>query len=368
MKISIKREALLKPIQAIISVVERRHTMPILANILLEAKAGELRLTATDTEVELVAKVSDANIAEEGAVTVPGKKLVDICRSLPEGANIELILDKKHKFAVQSGRSRFLLSHLPAEGFPNITSELGDKTITLSQKTLMQLLKRTYFAMAQQDVRYFLNGLLFEINGNLVKTVATDGHRLALSQAAIADTQIPLTQVIIPRKAVLELMRLVQEIDEPVSITLGLNHIRATLPEYTFTSKLLDGRYPDYTRVIPKEGTNRLLAGRDALKQALSRTAILSNEKYRGVRLQLGEGLLKLMANNPEQEEAQDELEVNYIGDKIEIGFNVSYLLDVLGVVEPGDVQMSLMNANSSALIQPMGKTDSVYVVMPIKL
>lgn len=368
MKFSIQRETLLKPLQAIINVVERRHTMPILANILLEVKDGELRLTATDTEVELIARLPNVLSSEEGAVTVPGKKLVDICRSLPEGAQIEFILDKKHKFAVQSGKSRFLLSHLPADGFPNISLELGDKTFKLPQKTLMQLLKRTYFAMAQQDVRYFLNGMLLEVNGNVIKAVATDGHRLALSSATISETNMPVTQVIIPRKAVLELMRLVQEVDEPVSLTLGVNHIRAVLPEYTFTSKLLDGRYPDYSRVIPKEGINKLHANRDALKQALSRTAILSNEKYRGVRLQLGEGLLKLMANNPEQEEAQDELEVNYQGEKIEIGFNVSYLLDVLGVLDTGDVQMSLANANSSALIHTVGKAESVYVVMPIKL
>lgn len=367
MKFSIQRETLLKPLQAIIGVVERRHTMPILANILLEVKDGELRMTATDTEVELIARVPNVT-GEEGAITVPGKKLVDIIRSLPENAHIEFILDKKHKFTVQSGRSRFLLSHLPAEGFPNVSLELGDKSVDLPQKTLMQLLKRTYFAMAQQDVRYFLNGMLLELNGNVIKTVATDGHRLALSAATIADTQLPLMQVIIPRKAVLELMRLVEEIDDPVTLILGVNHIRAVLPEYTFTSKLLDGRYPDYSRVIPKEGVNKMHADRDTLKQALSRTAILSNEKYRGVRLQLGEGLLKLMANNPEQEEAQDELEVKYQGEKIEIGFNVSYLLDVLGVLDNGDVQMSLANANSSALIHTAGKPDSVYVVMPIKL
>ena len=365
MKFSLNRETLLKPLQAVMSVVENRHTMAILANILLDADNGTLSLTATDLELELVAK-TQAAIEQPGKITVPGRKLLDISRSLPEGANITLTHNAS-QVVVTSGKSRFQLSTLSAQEFPSVEGELGSTTLTLPQNTLAYLIKKTHFAMAQQDVRYFLNGMLLEIKNNNLRTVTTDGHRLATCVVPL-DQDIPLTQVIIPRKAVLEMLRLLEESDQSVVLTFGKNHLRVELPDFVFTTKLLEGRYPDYNRVIPAEGQNTLTVDRKLYKQALSRTAILSNEKYRGVRLNLGEKRLVLMANNPEQEEAQDELEVQYQGDAIEIGFNVNYLLDVMGVLECDAVQMNLTNANSSALVRDPNNNDSVYVVMPIRL
>ena len=365
MKFSLARETLLKPLQALMGVIETRHTMAILANVLLDADNGMLSLTATDLELELIAK-APATIEAPGKITVPGRKLLDICRSLPEGAEITLTHNAS-QMMVTSGKSRFQLSTLSAQEFPSIEGELGSTTLTLPQNTLAYLIKKTHFAMAQQDVRYFLNGMLLEIKNKSLRTVTTDGHRLATCVVSL-EQDIPLTQVIIPRKAVLEMLRLLEESDQGVVLTFGKNHLRVELPDFVFTTKLLEGRYPDYNRVIPAEGQNTLTADRKLYKQALYRTAILSNEKYRGVRLNLGENRLVLMANNPEQEEAQDELEVQYQGDAIEIGFNVSYLLDVMGVLDCDAVQMNLTNANSSALVRDPNNNDSVYVVMPIRL
>jgi len=367
MKFVIQRETLLKPLQAIIGVVEKRHTMAVLANILINVKGQELRLTATDLEIEMISMVTLSQPAEEGSITVPARKILDICRSLPDSAMVEISSESANKVTVKSGRSRFSLASLPAENFPSIDSNIGEIHVKLSQKAFASLLKHTYFAMAQQDVRYFLNGMLLEVSEHNLRTVATDGHRLAMANESVKGYP-NVTQVIVPRKAIVELMRLVEPTDEAIELIFGTSHIRAILPQFTFTSKLLDGRYPDYNRVIPSPGANVLLAGKDVLKQALSRTAILSNEKYRGVRLQFEGTLLKLMANNPEQEEAQDEIEVNYTGNDLEIGFNVSYLLDVLNAVDGEAVKMSLANANSSALIHDRDNDKNLYVVMPIRL
>ncbi|MDO8953853.1 MAG: DNA polymerase III subunit beta [Gammaproteobacteria bacterium] len=367
MKFVIQRETLLKPLQAIIGVVEKRHTMAVLANILIDVKGQELRLTATDLEIEMISMVSLSQPAEDGVITVPARKILDICRSLPDSALVEISSESANKVTVKSGRSRFSLASLPAENFPSIDGNIGETHVKVSQKAFSGLLKHTYFAMAQQDVRYFLNGMLLEVSEHNLRAVATDGHRLAMANETVHGS-VGVTQVIIPRKAIVELMRLMEPTDELIELTMGTSHIRAVLPQFTFTSKLLDGRYPDYNRVIPSPGANILLASKDILKSALSRTAILSNEKYRGVRLQFEEKLLKLMANNPEQEEAQDELEVNYTGKDLEIGFNVSYLLDVLNAIDGEAVKISLANANSSALIHDRDNDKNVYVVMPIRL
>ncbi|MDF2529357.1 MAG: polymerase subunit beta [Gammaproteobacteria bacterium] len=367
MKFVIQRETLLKPLQAIIGVVEKRHTMAVLANILIVVKGQELRLTATDLEIEMISMVNLSQASEDGAITIPARKLLDICRSLPDSAQVEVSSDANNKVSIKSGRSRFSLVSLSAENFPSIEGNIGEIQVKLSQKAFTSLLKHTYFAMAQQDVRYFLNGMLLEVSEHNLRAVATDGHRLAMANESVKG-YTGVTQVIVPRKAIIELMRLVEPTDEPIELTFGTSHIRAVLPQFTFTSKLLDGRYPDYNRVIPSPGANVLLAGKEVMKQALSRTAILSNEKYRGVRLQFEEKLLKLMANNPEQEEAQDELEVNYTGKELEIGFNVSYLLDVLNAIDGEAVKISLANANSSALIQDRDNDKNLYVVMPIRL
>ena len=365
MKLSASREALLRPLQVVIGVVERRQTMPILANVLLSAKNGELSITATDLEVELVSR-SEVNVDAAGDVTVPGRKLLDICRALPEGAEVK-IAQSGEKVSVNSGRSKFSLTTLPAEEFPLVDNINAGKAIEVAQATLIRLLDKTYFAMAQQDVRYYLNGLLIETADGHLRAVATDGHRLALCQADMSGSALPDQQVIVPRKGVLELQRLLTG-EGDVTLELGDNHIRIELDGNRFTSKLIDGRFPEYERVIPSQTDNQLSANREALRGALQRTAILSNEKYRGIRLIIQSDGLVLQAHNPEQEEAEEALEVEYGGDDIEIGFNVNYLLDALGGIDSDDVSLSLVDSNSSCLLREPGADDCKYVVMPMRL
>ena len=365
MKFSAAREALLKPLQAVIGVVERRQTMPILANLLLVAKNGELSITATDLEVELVANAAVA-IETDGEITVPGRKLLDICRALPEDAEIALSLSGD-KMSVRSGRSRFSLTTLPAAEFPTVEELSGSDALEVPQETLVKLFEKTHFSMAQQDVRYYLNGLLIETGSKVLRTVATDGHRLALCEVPLENADVPEKQVIVPRKGVLELQRLLSG-EGTVELELGSNHIRVQLDGIRFTSKLIDGRFPEYERVIPAEADNEMVADRETFKAALQRTAILSNEKYRGIRLIIRDNGVVLQAHNPEQEEAEEELEVSYNGQDIEIGFNVNYLLDALGVIESDDVTLSIVDGNSSCLLREPGKNDCKYVVMPMRL
>jgi len=362
MKLTAKRETLLEPLQAVSGVVERRQTMPILANVLLVAKGGRLSVTATDLEVELVAH-TELGVETEGEITVPGRKLLDICKALPEGANIKLVQDGD-RVTLSAGRSRFTLSTLPASEFPTIDEVSGQQRIKLSQADLKRLLDKTQFSMAHQDVRYYLNGLLIEASKGGLRAVATDGHRLAMAEMkTTVDGDI---QVIVPRKGVLELSRLLHG-DGEVSVAIGSNHIQVDLGSIRFTSKLIDGRFPDYDRVIPKDG-EILKADRPTLREALQRAAILSNEKYRGIRLQVSANTLKIQAHNPEQEEAEEEVEVLYTGNDIEIGFNVNYLLDALQAVDGDEVQISLTDGNSSCLISVASDSDCRYVVMPMRL
>ncbi len=365
MKFTAAREALLKPLQAVIGVVERRQTMPILANVLLVAKDGNVAVTATDLEVELVAN-AEVEVEGAGEVTVPGRKLLDICRALPEEASLSIVLSGE-KLAIKSGRSKFSLTTLPAADFPTIEDINAGQTIGLPQATLCKLFDKTHFSMAQQDVRYYLNGLLVETDGKHLRAVATDGHRLALCQVELGGKKMPEQQVIVPRKGVLELQRLMSG-EGDVDLQLGSNHIRIELEGIRFTSKLIDGRFPEYERVIPQDTSNELSADRDLLKGALQRTAILSNEKYRGIRLIIRDSGMVLQAHNPEQEEAEEELEVSYKGDDIEIGFNVNYLLDALGAIESGEVTLSVVDSNSSCLLREPGNDDCKYVVMPMRL
>ncbi|MBB1518579.1 DNA polymerase III subunit beta [Aquipseudomonas guryensis] len=367
MHFTIQREALLKPLQLVAGVVERRQTLPVLSNVLLVVEGQQLSLTGTDLEVELVGRVTLEDSAEPGEITVPARKLMDICKSLPSDALIDIRVDEQ-KLVVKAGRSRFTLSTLPANDFPTVEEGPGSLTFSLIQSKLRRLIERTSFAMAQQDVRYYLNGMLIEVQTGVLRAVATDGHRLAMCamEAAIENTE--KHQVIVPRKGILELARLLTEQDGEVAIVLGQHHIRATTGEFTFTSKLVDGKFPDYERVLPRGGDKLVIGDRQALREAFSRTSILSNEKYRGIRLQLASGQLKIQANNPEQEEAEEEVAVDYNGGSLEIGFNVSYLLDVLGVMTTEQVRLILSDANSSALVQEAGNDDSSYVVMPMRL
>jgi DNA polymerase-3 subunit beta len=367
MKFVIARDALLKPLNLVAGVVERRQTLPILANVLLVLDGDHLSLTGTDLEVELVGRVKLGSPGEAGELTVPARKLVDICKSLPEGCDIEFKAEEG-KVTVRSGRSRFTLSTLPAREFPNVEDSIGTHKISLEQGQLRRLIDRTAFAMAQQDVRYYLNGMLWELQKSTLRVVATDGHRLAMCTLAKDFGVDEPKQVILPRKGVLELSRLLQDEGAEVTIVIGNNHIRATTDEFTFTSKLVDGKFPDYDRVLPKNAEKAVLGSREELRQAFTRTAILSNEKYRGVRLTLTDGSVQIVANNPEQEEAEEEVSVDYQGDSLEIGFNVSYLLDVLGVLSGEQVKLSLSDPNSSALLEESEDGDSLYVVMPMRL
>ena len=364
MKLSAARDELLKPLQAVIGVVERRQTMPILSNVLLVAKDGLLSVTATDLEVELVAK-TEVNVETGGEITVSGRKLLDICKALPDNADIGISVSGE-KMAVRSGRSRFTLATLPAAEFPTVDDIKASQTISVPQDVLGRLIEKTHFSMAQQDVRYYLNGMLLETAGKHLRAVATDGHRLALCQAELGD-KMPDQQVIVPRKGVLELQRLMGG-DGSLDIELGANHIRIQLDGIRFTSKLIDGRFPEYERVIPKESSNQLQADKETLRSALQRTAILSNEKYRGIRLIIRDSGVVLQAHNPEQEEAEEEVEVEYSGDDIEIGFNVNYLLDAIGAVDGDEITLSVVDSNSSCLIREPENDAAKFVVMPMRL
>lgn len=367
MKFTISRDALLRPLNLVAGVVERRQTLPILANVLMVLDGDRLALTGTDLEVELVGRVQLPSAGDSGEVTVPARKLVDICKSLPEGSNIEFTAQDS-KVTVKSGRSRFTLSTLPAREFPNVEDSMGTHQFTVKQGQLKRLIDRTGFAMAQQDVRYYLNGMLWEIKGKQMRVVATDGHRLALCTLPGKIEATDDTQVILPRKGVLELARLLLEDEADIAIVIGSNHIRATTNDFTFTSKLVDGKFPDYQRVLPRSPDKIVLGSRLELRQAFTRAAILSNEKYRGVRLKLTKNSLDIIANNPEQEEAEEAVPVDYQGDSLEVGFNVSYLLDVLGVLSGEQVKLSLSDPNSSALLEESDAGDSLYVVMPMRL
>jgi DNA polymerase-3 subunit beta len=367
MHFEISREALIKPLQLVTGVVERRQTLPVLSNVLLVLEKGQLSLTGTDLEVELVGRVNVGAGARDGEVTVPARKLVDICKALPDDATLKVDVDEG-KAVIRHGRSRFSLSTLPASDFPSVEESAGTVEFSISQSVLKAMLDSTSFAMAQQDVRYYLNGLLVEVSADYLRVVATDGHRLAMHTEKMKIAGATKTQVIVPRKGILELSRLLADGDEAVSLVIGSNHIRARTRDFTFTSKLVDGKFPDYDRVLPKGGDKVLTAVRGDLRQALNRTAILSNEKFRGIRLMLANDELKIVANNPEQEEAEEIISVEYKGPNLEIGFNVSYLVDVLGVLSTDSVQMILSDSNSSVLIQATENSPSLYVVMPMRL
>lgn len=365
MKFTIARDALLKPLNLVAGVVERRQTLPILSNVLLSLEGNQLALTGTDLEVELVGRVELASAGVDGEITVPARKLVDICKSLPDGSEIEFSVDAG-KATVKAGRSRFTLSTLPAAEFPSVEGSVGELALDLPQSSIKRLIERTAFAMAQQDVRYYLNGMLLEIKAGRVRMVATDGHRLALCTAT-ETVSVSDATVIIPRKGVLELSRLLEG-DDPINLVIGSNHVRAANRQFTFTSKLVDGKFPEYERVLPKSPDKSVVGDRLALKQAFTRTAILSNEKYRGVRLKLSPDALEITANNPEQEQAEEVVTVEYAGEPLEVGFNVSYLLDVLSVLNGEKVRFSLADAASSALVEEAEAGDSLYVVMPMRL
>jgi len=367
MQFEISRETLIKPLQLVTGVVERRQTLPVLSNVLLVLEGNQLSMTGTDLEVELIGRVEVENGAQSGEVTVPARKLMDICKSLPDSATLKMELDD-NKLVIRSGRSRFTLSTLPPSDFPSVEESSEALEFSISQERLKEMLDSTSFAMAQQDVRYYLNGLLFEVSPNFLRVVATDGHRLAMDTEDMNTAADKTIEVIVPRKGILEFARLLGEGEDNVDVVIGSNHIRAKTANFTFTSKLVDGKFPDYDRVLPKGGDKKIIADRNELRQSLSRTAILSNEKFRGIRLTLLDDEIKILANNPEQEEAEEIVPVEYKGDSLEIGFNVSYLVDVLTVLDTETVQIIVSDPNSSALIQGADGSSALYVVMPMRL
>lgn len=365
MKFSADREAILSPLQAVIGVVERRQTMPILANVLVSGRDDQLAFTATDLEVELVARAPVA-LQQAGEITLPGRKLLEIIRALPEKATVTVAIEGERAI-VKSGKSRFTLTTLPASDFPTIEDIRAQQTLKVDQAVLRRLLDKTHFSMAQQDVRYYLNGMLLELAGNVLRTVATDGHRLAYCETVLETAADTAQQVIVPRKGVLELQRLLGG-EGNVELAIGTNHVRAQIGDIRFTSKLIDGRFPEYSRVIPNDPPKQVKADREILRTALQRAAILSNEKYRGIRLALKPKVLILQSHNPEQEEAEEELEVAYDGEEVEIGFNVNYLLDALAAVDGNEVALGLTDANNSCLLSAPGVLTTKYVVMPMRL
>lgn len=366
MKVQVGRNELLAALQAVIGVVERRQTLPVLANFLLETAEDELIVTGTDLEMELVGRARIQNL-HPGRLTVPARKLFEICKSLPEGAVITLEL-QGDKLAVRSGRSRFMLSTLAADEFPSMGLVQAQAVLRLTRAQLSELLARTSFAMAQQDVRYYLNGLLLEITPERIRAVATDGHRLALSEMRLPTHVSEPLKVILPRKSVNEMSRLLGSGNEEIEMVFGQGQVQVSIDIIRVTTKLIDGRFPDYERVIPERGDKKLVIDREGFRKALSRAAILSNEKFRGVRLSLEQNLLSLQTHNPEHEEAEEEVEVAYDAGSIQIGFNVGYLLDALAVMDSETVVLEMKNADSSGLLYEEGSQASRYVIMPMRL
>lgn len=366
MKINISRDTLLKPLSAVNGIVERRHTLPILSNLLLEGGNGAISLTATDLEMQISMSV-ESEVAEPFATTVSARKLLDICRSLPDGSQIRLA-DQDARLQVSTGRSKFNLQTLPAADYPIMTRTPNSQlTLRLAQKELRNLLRQVDFSMAQQDIRYYLNGLLLEVNGERLHVVGTDGHRLSYICTDLGQS-FDKQEIILPRKTVTELIKLLEDSDEEVAIEISANQANFTFSNIRLISKVIDGKFPDYNRVIPVGHQNRLSLNRLEVLQAMQRASILSNEKYRGIRLVLGSNSLRLISSNSEQEEAEEELEVSYSGEPLDVGFNVTYLIDVLNNVQNETVEFSFADANSSCLVTIPDNPNYKYVVMPMRI
>lgn len=369
MKFTIDRQALLAPLQSICTVVEKKQTLPILSNVLLTTKGKKLLMTGTDLEVELVAQTDLNNSDTDAAITVPARKLMDICKNLPEQAECKFSLSGI-RLTLSTSRSKFTLSTQPADEFPNIDTEVNATEVIVTENDLKYLLEKTSFAMAQQDVRYYLNGILLEFSGNRMSAIATDGHRLAVSHIELAGpVQAPMS-IIIPRKGALELVRLLSNTEEEIKLQIGSNFLRLSLPNLSYTSKLIEGRFPDYKMVIPKNGDKILVVNRESLKHALSRAAILSHDKHHGIRTEINGKVQKIFATNAENEQSEEELPIDFVGSNgLEIGLNVNYLQDVLSVIPSDEVKMTFTDNNSSILVESNATEDkSLYVIMPMRL
>ena len=361
------KDALLRPLQIVSGIVERRHTLPILANILIRKDGEKISFLSTDIEVQITTHANVGSGADVAATTVAARKLLDILRALPDASEVALSLTNK-RMTVQAGKSRFALQTLSAEEFPTVTqADHFNASLTLPQKTLKHLFNMVHFSMAQQDIRYYLNGLLLVVDGKHVIAVATDGHRLAFCQ--VETTQEFMRQeVIIPRKTIIELQRLLEENDEPVKIDIANNQVKLTFGDVELISKLVEGKFPDYTRVVPKGYKNNFTLGRDQLLRSLQRAAIMTSDKFKGVRCIVEPGSMKVSSTNADQEESVEEIEIDYGGDSVDIGFNVTYLLDVLNNLKCDNINIALGDANSSALLTIPENPDFKYVVMPMRI
>ena len=365
--IKTKRDNILTPLQSVCGIVEKRHTLPILSNVLIEKSGDQLTWLATDIEIQIRTHTTGAAGADKTAVTVGARKLQDILRSLPDSAEVSLELSEK-RMQVKAGKSRFNLQTLPAEDYPRMSQAESEQVrLQLTQKQFKRLIGLVQYAMAQQDIRYYLNGLLLVVTGNEVRVVATDGHRLAYASEQIEEAQ-SRTEVILPRKTILELSRLLSDNDDVLDIRLSPNQAQFRFGDIELVSKLIDGKFPDYERVIPQSHNKVITLPRTMLLQSLHRAAILTNEKFRGVRLVLAPGSMKIISSNADQEEAQEEIEISYDAEALDIGFNVTYLLDVLNNVSIENVEIRLADANSSALITLPGNERFKYVVMPMRI
>jgi DNA polymerase III subunit beta len=365
--IKANRETILKPLSVVSGIVERRHTLPILANVLIRKSDDVVSFIGTDIEIQIQTQASLGGAREDMATTVSARKLLDILKALPDNVETTISLSNK-RMTVQSGKSKFALQTLSAEDFPSFSlAPQFNASFSMPQKALKHLFHMVHFSMAQQDIRYFLNGLLFVVEGKDVRAVATDGHRLAYCSAVI-DADNVKQEAIIPRKTVLELQRLLGDGDEPVQIDIASNQIRFKFGEIELVSKLVEGKFPDYRRVIPIDNQKKISINREELQRTLGRVAILTSEKLKGVRLNLSEEGLKFQASNTEQEEAVEEMDVGYVGEKMEVSFNVTYLQDVLANLKQEQVGLEFKDSNSSALLTLPGDDSFKYVVMPLRI
>ena len=368
MKFTTEKNEIVNALQMGASIAERRQTIPILANLRIVARDGKVEITATDLEIQIKTLTEVKKVVEEGEITVSARKMSELCRSLPDNEALEFDLNNG-KLTVSSKNFHADFATISALDFPELESKEETNSLSISSSALQRLLNKTAFCMASQDVRYYLNGLLVEYKGGEVNAVATDGHRLALATSPLDKTiTIDGERQILPRKAVLELSKILRQENEDIKITFGNSSLSIQDENLDFSTKLIDGKFPDYEKVLPSGDPNSLEVSKESLQSALSRASVLSNEKYRGVRFALDKNTLKLTANNPEKESAEELLDVNYNGNPMEIAFNIGYLLDVLGTIETDNVELNFYGEESSCLIREPGNQAEVYVIMPMRL
>ncbi len=366
MRFTLQREVFLKALTQVINVVERRHTLPVLSNLLVQIQDGRMSLTATDMEVEMISRIAVED-SEDGEITIPARKLYDLVRALPDGSRITVKVNQE-RVTITSGKSKFTLSTLPSLDFPSIDEIDATESLEIPESALREMIDRTAFAMANQDVRFYLNGLLFDLRTNSLRCVATDGHRLALCEHQLDTPQATPRQIILPRKGVQELQRLLEGGDRVLKMQIGRGHIRVEREDLCFTSKLIDGKFPDYEGVMAIGADQSIRADREVLRSALQRAAIVANDKYKGVRLEINQGKVHISSNNPDQDEANEELEAETTINGLEMGFNVVYLLDALTSLRDDQIVIKVKDANSSALVQEASNERCRHVVMPLRL